>query len=250
MALLQRGSIFNRILYRPIPRAARPAVIQLASFAFRKMHAIQHAALPLEADLCSEKIICEAHGFICFTVPKAGSSSLIRLLSPFGARVISCSVDALYARNAEYQALSQFAFVRNPWARALSAYRDKVVNVSNLGKLRILTRYAGIQPGMPFRDFVNWLQSEEGSDDHADRHWISQHRLLPDSGACSVSRLERMDDDLPGILLKFGIQVPDIPHERRSMWPVDGYRDFYDADMRRAVHRRYERDIELYGFDF
>jgi hypothetical protein len=113
-----------------------------------------------------------------------------------------------------------------------------------------LTRYAGIQPGMPFRDFVNWLQSEEGSDDYADRHWVSQHRLLPDCGACSVSRLERMDEDLPGILSKFGIQVPDIPHERRSVWPVDGYREFYDADMRRAVHRRYERDIELYGFDF
>lgn len=250
MALLQRGNILNKILYRPIPQAARPAVLQLAGFAFRKLHAIQHIALPLETDLSSEKIVCEAHGFICFTVPKAGSSSLIRLLSPFGARVISCPVDELYRRNPDYQALSRFAFVRNPWARALSAYRDKVVNVSNLGKLRILTRYAGIEPGMPFRAFVNWLETEEGSDDYADRHWVSQHRLLPDSGICTIGRLERMDEDLPLILERFDIQVPVVPHEHRVALPVGGYREFYDADMRRAVHRRYARDIELYGFDF
>jgi hypothetical protein len=150
LALLKRDNILNRFLYRPIPQLARPVVIQVATFIFRKLHAIQHTAMPLETDLSCEKIICADHGFICFTVPKAGSSSLIRLLSRFGARVISCPVDALYERNPEYTALSRFAFVRNPWARALSAYRDKVANVSNLGKLRIVTRYAGIRPGMPF----------------------------------------------------------------------------------------------------
>jgi hypothetical protein len=119
LALLQRDNILNRFLYIPIPQPARPVVIQVATFIFRKLHAIQHTAMPLETDLCCEKIICADHGFICFTVPKAGSSSLIRLLSPFGARVIICPVDALYERNPEYTAFNRFAVVRNPWARAL-----------------------------------------------------------------------------------------------------------------------------------
>lgn len=252
MALLQRSSLINRVLYRPIPRPARPAVMQIAGYAFRKMHAIQHTACPLTTDLAAEKIICETLGFVCFTVPKAGSSSLIRLLSPLGARVLSCPAEELFERHPQYVPLSRFAFVRNPWSRVLSAYRDKVVNVSNLGKLRILTRYPGLQPGMPFRAFVDWLASEEGSDARADRHWVSQHLLLPHDGNCTIGRLERMDEDLPRILDDYGVDVPAIPHDnrRKVALPGGGYRGFYDADMRRKVAARYARDIDLYGYEF
>jgi chondroitin 4-sulfotransferase 11 len=255
LALLQRKSFINQVMYRRIPPSARSAVLPVAGFAFRQLHALQHKAVPLRTDLSSEKIIVARHGFVCHTIPKAGSSSLIALLEPMGGRVVSACVDELLRQAPETVGLAAFAIVRNPWARAVSAWRDKLVNVSNLGKLRILTRYRGLQPGMSFPAFVAWLEGPEGSDEFADRHWVSQWRLLSDTDVVSpvqqYGRLESMDADVRRILSGFGIEVPEVAHQnRRKAGGLSDWHDYYTPELKRAIARRYARDIEVFGYAF
>ena len=77
-----------------------------------------------------------------------------------------------------------------------------------------------------------------------------------DSGDISVDfigRFESLDDDWRLLCDVIGVKL-SLPHE--MVGPVDvselrgRYRDYYDEETRRLVARRYERDIDAFGYEF
>jgi len=149
----------------------------------------------------------------------------------------------------------KFSFTRNPFARALSCYNSKIGydDVSIKKQARILSFYKGLRPGMSFEEFAIWLNSDEGQDGCADRHWMSQHQFLYGSDGqkiCDfVGRYECLQDDLAYILQKIG--VPDLELSQAG-WisGSDAYQDVYSEIAREEISKRYKVDLDLFKYKF
>ncbi len=152
-----------------------------------------------------------------------------------------------------------FAFVRDPLSRLVSCYRDKVA-LSSDGKAPRLARTVypayGIQPGMPFPDFVDIVARVP--DCMAERHFRSQHTFLFHEGKCVVdfvARMEALDSGWQELQDRFGF--PDLPHlnqaERRparsSYYTPEVADSYYTPEVAERAAERYAEDIDLLGYE-
>lgn len=133
-----------------------------------------------------------------------------------------------------------FSFVRNPWDRMVSIYSNPDPDLLQMA------RGAGLElAGLSFTDFV--LATRELS--HV--HLLAQSRFITDaSGAVAVNflgRFERFGTDMQTVLDQLGLTL-DLPHLNRSCHTA--YRDYYTAQTRVEIARRYEQDVDLLRYTF
>jgi hypothetical protein len=192
-------------------------------------------------------------------IPKVSSSSFAIFLTTEvdkEARVLQGDLEEITREHKEIFDYFTFAFVRSPWARVASCYRDKICGQ---GATRFTTAtFEGLRRGMPFAEFVEWLHAApEGRDEAADRHWMSQHRFLRNEVLPSpafVGKLEHLRRDLESLRRRFGWRVWRFPHLNRTDAVAHEnarpYRALYDARLMALVAERYRVDIELFDYDF
>lgn len=140
----------------------------------------------------------------------------------------------------------RFAFVRNPWARTVSAFISKILSNQPQSDAviehfkgrwtrddwqRVLKRSTsrwklpfaptapiknrldeGNEPArllMTFRDFVDYLGSldlDEGSPEEVDIHWLPQYRFLGNVKFHFIGRFENMETDFQHIAERLGVE--------------------------------------------
>jgi hypothetical protein len=152
-----------------------------------------------------------------------------------------------------------FAFVRNPWDRLVSCWRDKIggevrefTGMAPRGVAWCLASYDVFHAGMPFEAFVRAVA--EIPDDDADEHFRSQHCNLVnargDLAVDFVGRYEALEADFRGVAETIGLP-PDVtlPCLQANPVAVD-HAAFYTAQTRDLVATRYARDVALFGYAF
>lgn len=216
----------------------------------------------------ASKIVSRKYKFIFFMIPKVATSSFLSLF----LREPAMNFDAFRSRDPlakifpdphEFELYYKFAFVRNPWARVVSCYVDKIHNVNKINKVMIIAKYPGLRPGMPFAEFVQWLCCEGGRDEFADPHWKSQCELLADEfGAILldyVGRLENLEEDMERICDQTCIPRLAMPHKNTKSNAFEGnskgkknrsYKEYYTDKTRDLIAERYKKDIEVFGYVF
>jgi len=183
---------------------------------------------------------------IFFHIPKAAGSSVC--LSLFGYQTGHLSFNSLYDSNPQKASTYyKFTFVRNPWARLVSAYHflsaggmyktDRVWAESNINK------YDG------FDDFVNKWVSEDNI--HSFIHFIPQHKFISDKNgvirADFVGKTENIQNDFKIISSTLGLES-ELLHSNKSNH--NSYVDYYDDKTKQIVASVYEKDINLFGYEF
>lgn len=211
------------------------------------------------ADLATRKIISRKRRFVIAPVPKVGTKTLKVMLQRLGADDVDISfVNAPLQRCVADLGPGHavFSLVRNPWSRALSCYRNKIRS-TRVGDLAIRSRFAGLEPGMSFAAFVRWLDRDEGRDEIADRHWISQSRLLTDPKSnhilCTrIGKFENFQADVEAFLNDVGLGGLEILHINQTAESKDprDYRSAYNAETREIIRRRYQSDIDMFDYNF
>jgi hypothetical protein len=218
-------------------------------------------------------VISHRYKFIYFGLPKVASRSFYNLFVVNHAQDFDIEwsekrggFDEAIAAYPDY---FRFAFVRNPWSRIVSCYESKIADNVIGKRARILSFYKGLKGGEAFADFVNWLCGDEGRDEIADRHWLSQHVFLyGDDGRalCDfVGRYENLDTDWAAVCEKIG--MPLLPLEQKGFVSAEGAarspvkaggseikvhdtHDYYDEKLCMMIAERYARDIEVFGYAF
>jgi chondroitin 4-sulfotransferase 11 len=152
-----------------------------------------------------------------------------------------------------------FAFVRNPWERLVSCYRDKIGGevdgftffTVRPGVADCLERFDAFFGGMSFEEFVGAVASIDDAD--ADTHFRSQHCFVTsDDGRLAVDfvgRYERLADDFREVQERVGLPAVELPRLQAARQSRP-YASFYTDETRRIVAERYGRDIEMFGYSF
>jgi hypothetical protein len=151
----------------------------------------------------------------------------------------------------------RLVFVRNPWARLVSAFVNKFVSLHELAQpffdeaharwrrkrpraadalrsilgrpreeelrgsiwLRIRGKRAWHNE-FTFRHFVELLADANLDEDETDLHWRPQYRFLGNVSFHLVGRFERLQDDLQSVADRLGLRIP-LPAANRTVYGDD-----------------------------
>lgn len=166
----------------------------------------------------------------------------------------------------KYKDYFKFAFVRNPYDRLVSGYKDKIQSPGQTG---IINSQKEFYRDMPFKEFVKIVSKTP--DSKIDRHFRSQswflthkhgknknknksknkkQKLIPDF----IGKLENLNEDYKKAMKKLGIKNPvELPHANKGKINKNKqkkYKDYYkDKEIKKLVQKRYKKDFELFDYD-
>lgn len=158
-----------------------------------------------------------------------------------------------------YPGLFSFAFVRNPWDRLVSCYRDKILlevegftsSTIRPGIANCLAGFDEFWPGMSFTEFIDAVASVP--DEFADAHFRSQHTFIVNRSSNVaidfLGRYESLNNDLARVQKLANLPELKLPRLQAASTRVR-YREFYTRRSRERVAERFQTDIGLLGYEF
>lgn len=192
-------------------------------------------------------------GIVFIHIPKAaGTSFSSALYGGFLGHVPASSIERWASK--AVRALPSFAITRNPWDRAVSAFRyGRRLHMVDWKANPSVPRYVRQQvPNFDdFGDFVReWLQHQQP--EKLNPIFQPQWSYVCDrSGKVLVDHLGRVEDLAPTYdFLEAHLSAPlRIGQSNESGERID-YRSFYTAELAEAVGRIYADDIRRFGYSF
>lgn len=147
-----------------------------------------------------------------------------------------------YERQFKLDDYFKFAFVRNPWDRA----------VSQIGWLRAKTGGA-VFSGGTFKENLKIYCATKKNVNGQDLGACQLDYLLDRSGKVGVDfvgRFESLESDFGNAAVRLGLSfIPKLPHIFSSQ-RQQHYSEFYDAESAGWIDRRFAKDIEFFGYHF
>ena len=160
---------------------------------------------------------------------------------------------------------TKFAFIRNPWARFVSAY-NFLKNGGKGNRESIVIKNEVIDKHPSIKHFIcNEVVTDSdvlnGDEDLIDGdicyrlyHFKSQYQMLNHVETNqllidNIYRFEELQQGIASMLKKIGLPVKALPHLKKST-DVKPYTDYYDDETREIIAIKYKKDIELFGYKF
>ena len=140
-----------------------------------------------------------------------------------------------------------FAFVRNPYERLYSAYKNKVLQPLESGAKNILINH-GVTLGVSFEEFVDIVCNIP--DKSIDRHLRSQSWFLTFEGnliPSYIGRLESFDEDWKVLSNRFGLPAPmhkNSTKKSKNSLVLEGF----SSELQEKVYKRYEQDFLMFNY--
>lgn len=182
-------------------------------------------------------------------IPKTAGVSLIKTYESSFAE--ARHTPALFYKillGSQYKNFLTFSIVRNPWAKAFSAY-----NFLMKGGL------SGTDPGMgrilknecpSFEVFIKEWLPKNGVCCYM--HFVPQHEFICGWGndliVDNIIKLEKLNDGWPDVADKLCLPALKLPRENISS--KNDYRNYYDNESVDVVSELYKKDIDLLEYSY
>ncbi|MEM1070234.1 MAG: sulfotransferase family 2 domain-containing protein [Planctomycetota bacterium] len=189
-------------------------------------------------------------GCIFIHVPKAAGTSISHSL--YGRNVGHRKAKFYHqVSKREFRKYFSFGFVRNPWDRALSAYRFVMQGGTAIVKPQAHRRYNS-EAFSSFEKFVTAWLGEVELNHRVDAVFLPQCDFLMDQDGNQlvdfVGKIESMEDGIRVVESRLGraLEVPKLNASREK----SDYREYYSGETMDIVARVYQRDIDLFDYSF
>jgi sulfotransferase famil protein len=240
------------------PHSPLPSLFWKLPYETRRL--LYHAAFPVNAHRFSRLRRGEPDGYavqafdrlrcIFIHIPKTAGMSVVESLFGAGRALHKSIVDyKMVLTKAEFEAYFKFAFVRNPWDRALSAYtflqqggyndNDKAFRDS------VVSRYGS------FNEFiVRWMNP-----DNIFRYGLFVPQYVHICGAQGepevdfIGRFENLERDFDYVAGRLGAHGA-LARKNTSRTSGQDFRRFYSDESRKVIAALYSRDVEILGYSF
>lgn len=146
----------------------------------------------------------------------------------------------------------KFTFVRNPWDRIVSVfayykYGSEKQNYRSKAELKDVS----------FEDFVKNICSARPVGRVVESPHFSGSKSMQKNWVISegkqqldfVGRFEHLEKDLQSLSKKCRIKLKPIKHERKSQRSSD-WRSFYNEVTKNLVGKKFQEDIDFFGYKF
>ncbi len=194
-----------------------------------------------------EKVIDEENKIIFLVNPKVASRSLINTMVwdnnyGFKGKIYRENLNELSENFNLFEGFFIFSLFRDPLDRIISCYKDKFFNPSEDDEKWIL-KSRGLKRNMSFKNFLEFLLSQNGSDEFADRHWISQSKIFNLYGKNfyphKIWLLDDLDKAMGYLFSKLNIFNKEIVHFNKT------------PDMNLHIPQEYIKQLKIrYEDDF
>jgi hypothetical protein len=136
----------------------------------------------------------------------------------------------------------KFAFVRNPWDRLVSCWRNKVVDSNHFGFDE--KSYSRMQEFTTFVEYVEEQKLHLG-----DPHINLQCNLIDLNAIDYLGRFETFDEDVGYVFdqIKLVQQSKEKVNSGKNNTP---FKEYYNAHLVDQVARIYQKDIKIFGYEF
>jgi hypothetical protein len=180
-------------------------------------------------------------------IGKTGSTSVITGLLGGVTSAVLNTLEGDWRQ--EFEGLFTFAFVRNPFDRLVSC-------------LRMFRHYRTVdgdeerfQRDLSLELLMDLVEDDTIPIDEPSLRCKTRRHALPmtDPGmhlhrSHFIGRFERFATDYQRLAHELGVEIDEIPHQRKTD-PID-YRTFYSADQVQRAERIYRHDLREFGYRF
>ena len=145
--------------------------------------------------------------------------------------------------------IPKLVLVRNPYARLVSCWADKIMSNNEYGtRYNMPQRCRKLRMDMSFPDFVTKVVGIKEKD--SDKHFRSQHK--------HISKLEidwddlmiyRLEEELPYFIETARAHIPNFEMGHVNKSSHKPWQEYYNSRLTGLVYERYKRDFELFGYE-
>jgi len=179
----------------------------------------------------------EDRKFIWMDIPKCASTSLRSRLFPQPHH----QQQGLKLAVKFASSFFKFAFVRNPYSRAVSNYAMFTQNQMRIKQLDSYKLEALKAQDLSFEDFLTMTIR---LDNH---HWNPQINFLPVEPDY-IGRFENLQEDLDNICNQINIPKQQLPHTNKTN--NKHYREYYNDRTIKMVQEIYKDDLQKFNYSF
>lgn len=183
--------------------------------------------------------------FVWYRVAKVGTRSIVAALHEHDVDFIADHPYAVRVPPSLTNGFFRFAFVRDPRARLVSCWREKICETDKLRAPGARPLGLSVEERASLREFGDFVQYVVRQDPATcDHHFRPQTRLVDVERVDFVGRFENFDHDLRIVFEQLGIPA-QVPHANRSS---STKLDPYTPSLLAQVEEYYADDLQTFSY--
>ena len=190
------------------------------------------------SDIRYNLTISDEKNFIWFRVGKVGTRTILDLFMQANIELTAEHPYRIYYPVNRYSTYFKFAFVRNPWDRFVSCWRDKVIRRNKF-------EFSDTEQNL--ESFIDYVTKNVDLE-YGNHHLRLQSRLIDLNHIDYLGRFETFETDLKEVMNLLDIEAT-IKKKNASNRKID-YREYYTERTKNKVAELYEKDIRIFNYEF
>ena len=187
--------------------------------------------------------VSHSHKFVWFRVAKVGTRTLLDEFNKSNIETVKSHQRMIPYSSGMYSGYLKFAFVRNPWSRLVSCWKNKVVD-ANAFNLEVEL----LEELRQFPAFVAYVKDLDLA--KTDVHLRLQSTLIDHENISFLGKFENFVPDVIRLFDCLGETKETIGRKNTSIINPGVYKQYYTSSEIKEVEKMYIADVELFGYKY